>query len=87
MRNSVCPVTDLKGAANVNFRSKADPLKLHSEYLAQQEAAALRLNLRWRAAGRIALSILLAGAILQLYMLHVYATIAALPTLGLTVPQ
>jgi hypothetical protein len=37
---------------------------------------------RWRIANRAALLFLLAGATLQLYFLHVYATIAAMPTLA-----
>jgi hypothetical protein len=53
----------------------------HERYLAQGEAAALRRAVRCRRATRIALHALLAGAAMQLYMLHVYAAIAALPTL------
>lgn len=63
---------------------KAGGIRLHREYLAQTEVAALRVALRWRAAKRIALMALLAGAALQFYLLHVYATIAALPTLAIS---
>ena len=54
----------------------------HSEYLAQRDAEAARIAEHWRAASRIALVVLLAGSILQLYLMHVYAVIAALPTIG-----
>ena len=55
---------------------------LPGEYLAERQAQAERLGARWRAASRVALLVLLAGATLQLYFLHVYATIAAMPTLA-----
>ena len=56
----------------------------HGEYLAAQDARASFVAQRWRAATRISLVALLAGATLQIYLIHVYATIAALPTLGVT---
>ena len=59
--------------------------RLHGEYLARQDARACLMAQRWRAATRVSLVALLAGAALQLYLIHVYATIAALPTLGVTI--
>ena len=61
-------------------------LRLHCTYLAERDAETARASERWQAAKRIALSALLAGAILQLYLLHVYTTIAALPILRAGVP-
>ena len=55
---------------------------LHGEYLAGRAAQARAMAQRWRAATRVSLVALLAGATLQLYLIHIYATIAALPTLG-----
>ena len=56
--------------------------RLHSELLAEREARAAAIGQRWRTATRISLLALLAGSTFQLYLMHVYATIAALPTLG-----
>lgn len=60
-------------------------LRLHCAYLAQRDVETARAFARWQATKRIALSALLAGAILQLYLLHVYTTIAVLPTLSVGV--
>lgn len=37
---------------------------------------------RWRAASRMALLVLLAGSVLQYYLLHVYVSIATLPVVA-----
>ena len=58
-------------------------VKPHSRYLTEKDAEAARSVERWRAATRISLVVLLAGSTLQLYLMHVYATIAALPALGI----
>ncbi len=71
----------------MDLRARKDGLvlRLHCAYLARRDAETVRASARWRAANRIALSFLLAGAVLQLYLLHVYTTIAALPSLGVGV--
>lgn len=70
---------------DVKTSAASSAVNLHRHYLAQQDAEAARLIERWRAATRVALVVLLAGSALQLYLMHVYATIAALPTLGIGV--
>ncbi len=58
--------------------------RLHSEYLSGRDARAFLVAQRWRAATRIPLLALLAESTLQLYLIHIYATIAALPTVAVT---
>ena len=70
---------------DVKTSAVGSAVKLHSHYLAQKDAEAARLMERSRAATRMALVVLLAGSTLQFYLMHVYATIAALPTLSIGV--
>ena len=58
---------------------------LHGEHLVQLDAKAARVAERWRATNRVARVAILAGPMLQLYLMHIYATIASLPTLAVGV--
>lgn len=85
--NSVCPNLAKMEGANVDLKDEvvSKALRLHREYLLEEKARTARVSLRWQAVSRIALLVLFAAATLQLYLMHVYATIAALPTLGVAV--
>ena len=67
----------------MNVRTFNSALRAHGEHLLELDAKAARVARRWGAANRVALVALLAGSTLQLYLMHIYATIAALPVLAL----
>ena len=69
----------------MNVRTSKSLVSLHGEHLLQLDVKAARVAERWRAVNRVALVALLAGSTLQLYLMHIYATIASLPTLAVGV--
>ena len=69
----------------MNVRTSNSVVRRHAEHLVQLDAKAVLIAQRWRAVNRVALVALLAGSTLQIYLMHIYATIAGLPTLAVGV--
>jgi hypothetical protein len=57
-------------------------ITLSAERLRWRETRTNQTLQRWRAASRMALLVLLAGSLLQYYLLHVYLSIATLPVVA-----